>query len=147
MSVSYLKVICAWSWGHIEAFGNLRSAKNKLTATLFLIHNQIDHPVAQIVKLTSCELQAVSQQSFNSHHTVGALNTSSCFENFRYFLETCHLAFVNIKKSFSRFYFIIYKIDKEYYEYKTTQNPRSMDLSHCSKKSLILILEAPFLFW
>ena len=32
------------------------------------------------------------------------------------------------------FYFIIYKIDKEYYEYKTTQNPRSMDLSHCSKK-------------
>ena len=45
------------------------------------------------------------------------------------------------------FYFIIYKIDKEYYEYKTTQNPRSMDLSHCSKqKSLILILEAPLLF-
>jgi len=45
------------------------------------------------------------------------------------------------------FYFIIYKIDKEYYEYKTTQNPRSMDQSHCSKKSLILILEAPLLFW
>ena len=35
---------------------------------------------------------------------------------------------------FILFYFIIYKIDKEYYEYKTTQNPRSMDLSHCSKK-------------
>ena len=49
---------------------------------------------------------------------------------------------------FILFYFIIYKIDKEYYEYKTTQNPRSMDLSHCSKqKSLILILEAPLLFW
>ena len=49
---------------------------------------------------------------------------------------------------FILFYFIIYKIDKEYYEYKTTQNPRSMDLSHCSKKSLILILilEAPLCF-
>ena len=34
------------------------------------------------------------------------------------------------------FYFIIYKIDKEYYEYKTTQNPRSMDLSHCSKEKV-----------
>ena len=34
------------------------------------------------------------------------------------------------------FYFIIYKIDKEYYEYKTTQNPRSMDLSHCSKEQV-----------
>ena len=45
MSVSYLKVICAWSWGYIEAFGDLRSAKNKLTATLFLIHNQMNHPV------------------------------------------------------------------------------------------------------
>ena len=33
----------------------------------------------QIVKLTSCELQAVIQQSFNSHHTVGALNTLTCF--------------------------------------------------------------------
>ena len=32
------------------------------------------------------------------------------------------------------FYFIIYKIDKEYYEYKTKQNPRSMNQSHCSKK-------------
>ena len=47
---------------------------------------------------------------------------------------------------FILFYFIIYKIDKEYYEFKTTQNPRSMDLSHCSKR-LILIMEAPFLFW
>ena len=45
MSVSYLKVICAQSWGHIEAFGDLRSAKNKLTAALFLIHNQMNHPV------------------------------------------------------------------------------------------------------
>ena len=45
MSVSYQKVICARSWGHIEAFGDLRSAKNKLTATLFLIHNQKNHPV------------------------------------------------------------------------------------------------------
>ena len=39
--------------------------------------------LAQIFNLTSCELQAFSQQSFNSyqlisHHTVGALNTSSC---------------------------------------------------------------------
>ena len=45
MSVSYLKAICAQSWGHIEAFGDLRIAKNRLTATLFLIHNRIDHPV------------------------------------------------------------------------------------------------------
>ena len=39
--------------------------------------------LTQMVKLNSCNLQAVSQQSFNSHsvshHTVGALNTSSCF--------------------------------------------------------------------
>ena len=45
MSVSYLKVICARSWGHIEAFGDLKTAKNKLTAALFLIHNQMNHPV------------------------------------------------------------------------------------------------------
>ena len=44
MSVSYLKAICARSWGHIEAFEDLRTAKNKLTATLFLIHNQKNHP-------------------------------------------------------------------------------------------------------
>ena len=50
------------------------------------------------------------------------------------------------KHLFYLFYFIIYKIDKEYYEYQTTQNPRSMDLSHCSKKRLILILEAPSCF-
>ena len=31
--------------------------------------------LTQIFKLTSCELQAVSQQLFNSHHTVRALNT------------------------------------------------------------------------
>ena len=59
---------------------------------------------------------------------------------------TCHI--FSQKKIYFHFYFIICKIDKEYYEYKTTQNPRSMDLSHCSKKSLILILEleAPLLF-
>ena len=51
MSVSYLKVICAWSWGYIEAFGDLRSAKNKLTATLFLIHNQMNHPVDHLYNL------------------------------------------------------------------------------------------------
>ena len=50
MSVSYLKVICARSWGHIEALGDLRSAKNKLTATLFLIHNQMNHPVHLYLK-------------------------------------------------------------------------------------------------
>ena len=40
------------------------------------------------------------------------------------------------KCKFILFYFIIYKIDREYYEYKTTQNPRSMDLSHCSKEKV-----------
>ena len=45
MSVSYQKVICTRSWGHIEAFGDLRSAINRLTATLFLIHNKKNHPV------------------------------------------------------------------------------------------------------
>ena len=49
MSVSYLKAICAQSWGHIEAFEDLRTAKNKLTATLFLIHNQMNHPVIKEV--------------------------------------------------------------------------------------------------
>ena len=42
--------------------------------------------LTQIVNLTSYELQAVSQQSFNghlvSHYTVGALNTSSYSEKF-----------------------------------------------------------------
>ena len=54
-------------------------------------------------------------------------------------------ALTKLSSNFILFYFIIYKIDKEYYELKTTQNPRSMDLSHCSKESLILILilEAP----
>ena len=49
MSVSYLKVICARSLGHIEAFGDLRS---KLTATLFLIHNQKDHPVLRLAPVS-----------------------------------------------------------------------------------------------
>ena len=66
-----------------------------------------------------------------------------------FFAILCNLFFVNIVDLFFLifFYFIICKIDKEYYEYKTTQNPRSMDLSHCSKKSLILILilDAPLL--
>ena len=44
--------------------------------------------------------------------------------------------FPNSKIFYFYFYFIIYKIDKEYYEYKTTQNPRSMDLSHCSKEEV-----------
>ena len=43
--------------------------------------------LTQIVKLTSYELQAVSQKSFNSHlvshHTVGALNTSSVDRQFK----------------------------------------------------------------
>ena len=52
MSVSYQKVICARSWGHIEAIGDLRSAKNKLPAPLFLIHNQIKHPVYNSVTTT-----------------------------------------------------------------------------------------------
>ena len=57
MSVSYLKVICARSWGHIEAIGDLRSAINRLTATLFLNHNQKNHPVVKdILELLKMDL-------------------------------------------------------------------------------------------
>ena len=46
--VSYLKVICAHSWEDIEAFGDLFSPKLSSVTTLFLIHNEKNHPVVCI---------------------------------------------------------------------------------------------------
>ena len=43
--VSYLKVICARSWEHIEAFGDLFSPKLSSVTPLFLIHNEKNHTV------------------------------------------------------------------------------------------------------
>ena len=46
------------------------------------------------------------------------------------------------------FYFIIYKIDKEYYELKNHTKPQvNGPKSLQQRKSLILILEIPLLFW
>ena len=50
----------------------VRSVQVCLEFSIFII-------LTQIVKLTSCKLPEISQQSFNSHHTVGAYNTSSCW--------------------------------------------------------------------
>ena len=50
--ISDLKVICAQSWGDIEALWALRSCQNMLIAAMFLIPNQIDHPV----ECVSCKM-------------------------------------------------------------------------------------------
>ena len=54
--VSYLKVICAHSWEHIEAYGDLFRPKLRPVTPLFLMPNEKKHPVFPHTSINSSVL-------------------------------------------------------------------------------------------